>query len=282
MAPAVSWKSWCWLAGEIRPFRGGVPLSDRGFRYGQHLFESIAIRRATPLLAAEHLEILAASAKTHGVPFSRSLGAKLWNFLNHAVLANGMLRIYLTAGSGAPASPIKDPGCYLTWEPAHFPTLEELTKGITITLLGKRFIGEGWGVKSGNYTPHIEALQAARKAGAQEGIVCDAQGRIISCAMGTLLLWIPDTRSGNKPLLCTPSPAVGARSGAVLKWVKRRTPLVEKELRVDDLGRASALAITNSRLGVMPVASLDGRQLSDPSPARALADDYLHDLLGTP
>jgi len=282
MATSPSWRSWRWINGGIRPFKGGLPLSDRGFRYGQHLFESIAIRGGAALLAAEHLAILTASAKIYGIPFPRSLVAKLRDFLKDVSLANGMLRLYLTAGPGAPASPITKPGLYLTWESAHFPTQRESEKGYDVVLLKKPFLGEGWGVKSGNYIPHIETLRSAREAGAQEAIVCDQEGRIISCAMGNLLLWIPGSRSENEPLLCTPSPAVGARPGAVLKWVQRQAPVVERELHVTDLLRASALAITNSRLGIMPVTTLDGRQLSDPAPARALAENYLYDLLGTP
>ena len=270
------------MDGEIRPFRGGLPLSDRGFRYGQHLFESIAIRRGIPLLDSEHLALLAVSAKTYGIPCSRSLTAKLRDFLNQAALADGMLRIYLTAGPGAPASVITDPGCYLTWEPVHFPTMKELTKGISLTLLDKRSFGEGWGLKSGNYASHVEALLASRQAGAQEGIVCDEQGRIISCAMGNLLIWIQDSKLKKRPILCTPSKRSGAREGVVLGWVRRHVPVMERELKASDLRHATALAVTNSRLGIMPVAMLDGRQLSDPSPARALANEYLNDLLGTP
>ena len=282
MVSAESWRSWCWKDGEIRPFRGGLPLSDRGFRYGQHLFESIAIRGRTPLLAAEHLEILSSSAKARGIPLSRALVTRVRAFLSALTLGDGMLRLYLTAGAGAPGAPIREPGFYITCEPVHFPTWKEIEMGYDIVLLKKPFRGEGWGVKCGNYIPHIEALQKAREAGAQEGIVCDEKGRIISCAMSNLLLWMPDSKSKTGPVLCTPPSALGARSGAVLKWVQRQSPVVEKELRVADLRRATALAVTNSRLGIMPVATLDGRQLPDPTPARILADDYFHDLLGTP
>ena len=190
MAASPSWRSWRWIDGGIRPFRGGLPLSDRGFRYGQHLFESIAVRGGAALLAAEHLAILTASAKTYGIPFPGSLAAKLRDFLKTVSPADGMLRIYLTAGPGAPASPITKPGLYLTWEPAHFPTKRETEKGYDGVLLMKPFPGEGWGVKSGNYSSHVEALRSAREAGGQEGVVRDPKGRIISCTMGNLLLKI--------------------------------------------------------------------------------------------
>lgn len=283
MTPRNELFAWCWEEDEIRPCTGGIPLSDRGFRYGQHLFESIAVRHGAPLLASDHLALLAASATAHGFPFPRSLSTRLRAFLNTVSLGDGMLRIYLTAGPGAPAAPIKQAGCYLTWEPTPFPTLREVEKGYALTLLKKPYLGEGWGIKSGNYAPHLEAVQTARDAGADEGIICDGKGRILSCAMGNLIVWMSSPKSGKDLVLFTPSSVIGVRIGAVLKWVSRQTQLVEQELQMTDLRRARALAITNSRLGVMPVATLDGRSLPEISNSRELAQHYLyaHGLLGS-
>jgi len=270
--------AWHWDGAKILPFDGGVPLSDRGFRYGQHVFESIAIRQGVTLLAKEHLEILKISAKQLGIPCSRTLLASLRSFLASESFPDGMLRLYVTAGPGAPGSPVKKPSCYLAWSEAEFPTPAEMKKGMTLTLLKKSFPGEGWGVKSGNYAAHLEAFQLAWDAGADEGIVCNEQGRIISCAMGNLLLWLPDKKK--QTTLCTPSPTLGARSGAVLNWVQRQTAVEERVLKSFDLRRAVALAVTNSRLGVMPVRMLDGKNLSYPDLSLTLAYDYLqaHDL----
>jgi branched-subunit amino acid aminotransferase/4-amino-4-deoxychorismate lyase len=82
-------------------------------------------------------------------------------------------------------------------------------------------------------------------------------------------------------VLCTPALKLGARSGAVLGWVRRHTKVVEKELNRSDLRRATAMAVTNSRLGVMPVASLDGRNIEN-SLSHDIALTYLrsHGLLG--
>ncbi len=275
--------SWRWEGGELRSFQGGLPLSDRGFRYGQHLFESIAIRYGVALLAAEHLALLASSAREHGYPFSRSLMAALRSFTHSVTLGDGMLRIFLTAGSGAPASLIREPGCYLTWEPSAFPTLREIEKGYAVTLLKKPYMGDGWGIKCGNYAAHLNALQTARSSGAEEGIIHDAKGRLLSCAMGNLIVWMASPKSGNELIPYTPSKSLGVRRGAVLRWVSRQTRLAECELRISDLRRARALAVTNSRLGVMPVATLDGRNFSDLSSGRVLAQHYMysHGLLGS-
>jgi len=276
---SANFRAWRWDGAEIVPHRAGVPLNDRGFRYGQHLFESIAVRKGAALLAREHLELLATSAKQKGIPFTRNLATMLRKFVNGITVSDGMLRIYLTAGEGAPASPVRTPGLYLSWEQAHFPTWDELQKGMELTILKKPFSGDGWGIKCGNYEAHLTAMASARATGAGEGIVLDAVGRVISCTMGNLLAWLPG-RSGTT--LVTPPQDRGSRAGALLDWVKRHQDVVERDLRPADLQRAAALAVTNSRLGVMPVARLERKKLPAPHFALELSQNYLraHGLLG--
>ena len=270
--------AWRWEGGRISPHRGGVPLDDRGFRYGLHLFESVAVRDGIILLGPEHLGLLTETAARNGFPFPRPLASALRSFFKGLKLADGMLRIYLTGGPGAPGSPILNPGCFLTWEETRFPTQEELAKGCSLVSLKEPIAAIGWGEKSGNYAAHLNALSSARAAGADEGVIFDQKGRSISCAMGNLLVWLP-SRPGM--LLCTPAPKLGARTGAVLGWVRRHEKVFEEELSRTDLRRATAMAVTNSRLGVMPVTSLDGKNL-DVSAPHALSLAYLrsHGLLG--
>lgn len=280
--PAV--RFWRWENGMIRSCRGELSLADRGFRYGQHVFESIAVRGGAVLLGAEHLRLLTESARRHGIPCSRELLGSLRSFLASAKLGDGILRIYLTAGTGAPGSPVVLPGFHLAWEACPFPLREDLERGYALSMLKKTVAGPGWGQKNGNYALHLSALQEARESGCDEGVVRDARGRIVSCAMGNLLVWLPMAKHGEGTVLCTPSHDCGPRPGAVLGWVKRRAGAVERDLRASDLRRAVALAVTNSRIGVMPVASLDGRKLPRTALALALAQRYLsrHGLHGTP
>ena len=276
----AAFRTWRLEGSCVVPHRVGVALSDRGFRYGEHFFESLAVRDGKVLLLGEHLTNLSEAASASGWPFPKAIRTVLRSFCASARLPDGMIRIYLTAGDGAPGAPVTKPECYLSWEGTRFPSEQDLSKGIGLVVLKQPITGDvwrtGWGVKSGNYLPHLEVLRAARAAGADEGIVLDDKRRVVSCSMGNLLVWLPSRRG---PLLRTPSR--GARSGAVLGWVRQHTAVSDRLLGLSDLRRAVALAVTNSRLGVMPVASLDGKPVADPSPATELAFAYLrfHGLL---
>ena len=273
-------RSWRLEGSCIVPCRGGIPLSDRGFRYGQHFFESMAVREGKVLLLAEHLANLDEAASAAEWPFPKKIRTAIRSFYATKRLHDGMLRIYLTAGVGAPGAPVTNPECYLSWEETSFPSEADLSKGISLVVLSQPITGDdwgpGWGVKSGNYLPHLEALQVARANGADEGIALDHKGHVLSCTMGNLLVWLPSRRG---QLLCTP--ARGSRSGAVLAWVRQNVAVTDRLLRLSDLRRAVALAVTNSRLGIMPVASLDGKALAGSSTATELAFSYLrsHGLL---
>lgn len=266
----VALRSWRLEGSTVVPHRGGVPLSDRGFRYGEHLFESLAVRDGNVLLAGEHLDNLCVAVSSAGWPFPRTIRTAFRSFCAKTRLPDGMLRIYLTAGAGAPGAPVTKSECYLTWEHTPFPSEKDLVRGIALVSLKHPVAREGWGVKSGNYLTHLEALRRARAAGADEGIVFDDKGRAVSCAMGNLLVWLP---SGKGLSLCTPSS--GARPGAVLSWVRQNAIVKDRSLGAADLRRAVAIAVTNSRIGVMPVASLEGKPVSDPTPALKLAFSYL-------
>jgi branched-subunit amino acid aminotransferase/4-amino-4-deoxychorismate lyase len=205
----------------------------------------------------------------------------LRDFLDSVSLQDGMLRIYLTAGSGAPAAPAMRPGCYLAWEKTRFPTEAEIGRGISLAQVENTIAGREWGQKCGNYAAHVSAMEEARESGCEEGIIFDSAGRVVSCAMGNLLVWLPG-KSGVR--IVTPPSNLGARPGTVLGWVRKHLRVLDLDLRAGDLRRAVAMAVTNSRIGVMPVSSVDGRRLPHQSLALELAHDYLrsHDLLRSP
>lgn len=276
--PRDSFRCWHWDGTEIVPLRGGIPLSDRGFRYGDHLFESVALRGGQVLLAHEHLSLLRSAAARNGFPFAKAMPPALNRFFRGkaSALPDGMIRIYLTAGPGGPGAPVRSPSCFVSWEATRFPTLQDLDRGYALVTL-KGCAGESlipWGEKSGNYLAHCTALRMAREAGADEALVTDTRGRAISAAMGNLLVWMREERGARdqgEVRLFTPASTSGARSGAVLGWVRSRLDVIERDLTARDLSKAVAMAVTNSRIGVMPVSALDDRALPDPSLSRELA-----------
>ena len=91
-------------------FREGacIPVTDRGFRYGMSVFETLAVRQGRILFLDQHLAALKIACAAAGF---RADGTEALSALEG--LADGMLRIYVTAGDGtATASTRRKPdGC---------------------------------------------------------------------------------------------------------------------------------------------------------------------------
>ncbi len=258
----------------------GVPLSDRGFRYGQHLFETIAIRNGHALFAEEHCERLTTAAEKFHFAFEPAWQQGLRDFLKNIHLNDGMLRLFLTAGDGGIDAPMKTTRLFAFWEETLFPAPEELSRGIALVSLEHPIGNNYWGVKNGNYWEHVCALKEAHRVDAQEGLVFDADDFLISGAMANLFVWLEDPTDTTKNIFATPPCVRGAREGVVRARVLARIfpQCLERDISRTDLLNARAMAVTNSRLGVMPVSKLDGKSFPDFSLSLQLAHEYVKNL----
>ncbi|MCS7009415.1 MAG: hypothetical protein NZL93_05710, partial [Chthoniobacterales bacterium] len=94
--------------GELKP-AGGVPVSDRGFRYGQHFFETIAVKGGRWGFYQEHLQILQRSGGAAGFVVREEDWAVVEKAPEHPLFRGnpqeGVVRLFWTAGDGGPADP---------------------------------------------------------------------------------------------------------------------------------------------------------------------------------
>jgi branched-subunit amino acid aminotransferase/4-amino-4-deoxychorismate lyase len=213
----------------------GLPLTDRGFRYGMSIFETIGLREHTPLLLDAHLAKLSGSAAA--AKFQPPTG---WKEVVRAQLlappiSEGVARIYITAGDRDGA----ESRVALIFEEMPIPTMLGSAHAATVEFTPATPFG-----KTGCYWPHF----LARPASGEEAILCAPDGRLLGGAMTNLFL----VRDGR---LLTPREPV--RRGIVREWIGGE----ETDLTRDDLAKADAAFLTNSRLGLLPLTHIDGRKL---------------------
>lgn len=256
-------KTWVFCAGE---WREGMELSvtDRGMRYGMAFFETIAICAGQPLMVDEHLEIFFDTLrKWKWLRPEWPIAAR--NFLRKKNFpGDGMVRLYATAGPGAPLAPVEAPQLFAVWSPCDFPTVQQVDDGVAVSL-GAAPLASLWlGLKSACYWPRIEALRAARQKGCDEALLLDTAGRLVSACMANVFVKLGDE-------WITPSCTTGARAGAVRRWMLAQPHTREGKLYRKDLARVEEICITNSRLGVMPVRCVEGRPLPSMKSGQSLA-----------
>jgi branched-subunit amino acid aminotransferase/4-amino-4-deoxychorismate lyase len=110
--------------------------------------------------------------------------------------------------------------------------------------------------------PHFErAAEAARRAGVEEAILFDAQGRLVEGTRTNLLLVL---EGGT---LVTPPLSRGAVAGIARELVFERLPaLMERDVDRDAVSRAREFIATNAVRGAVPIVQLDGRPIADGQP----------------
>jgi branched-chain amino acid aminotransferase len=128
----------------------------------------------------------------------------------------------------------------------------------------------GW--KTGNYWQNLRALQSARREGFEEAAVAGVDGSVLGAATGNLFV-VKDRR------LLTPPVASGARPGVVRAWVIEQAGAQEFPLTFEDLLSAEEIFLTNSRLGIATVRSVESVPLATTAFAQALASDYREQVL---
>lgn len=256
--------TWAWENHALVPCEG-LPLWDRGFRFGMSVFETIAVRGGHPLFLREHLESLKHACNTSGF----GAAAEKLETLDCLLAApgakgpEGILRVYVTAGKGSPTDLITDPRCYLLWEPQRF----DLKQSYKLQLCPTAYQPMFGGLKTANYWVNINAFSVAKDNGCDEALLFSHKGTLISASMANVFVVINGA-------LHTPAATCGAREGIVRRWVLKVRDVQTGSFTRAHIEAADEIFLTNSRIGIMPVSQVGDRLLPSHTIATMLRKEY--------
>lgn len=225
------------------------------------VFETVAALTGRLLFLEQHLDRLARAASDRGWQ-----NAQLPVSAPPIAEATGVLRLYLSAGPGGICDPLSG-SCVSLFEECAVGT--DCPPARVITSSAPYLPGPG-GWKTGNYWQNVDALVAARARGADDALLFNPAGCLVSASMGNVFF---EVDGGWK----TPALETGARDGVVRAWVMENLPVEESLLDADSVARATSGFLTNSRVGIRPIGELDGRSLQ--TGASGLQRIYRDDVL---
>ena len=178
--------------GRVTPPESAVvPALDRGFLYGDSVYEVLWWHRGTPIQAAEHLSRLRESARRIYMDVRES-DAALHRAIDGAIAAAGVLpaedayvRLVVTRGEGPLGLPF-DPArlaqnVVVIVAPVHRPTAAEWAQGVRVALVDRLRVSVKAldpGAKTGNYMNNLLALHEARARGADDAVLLNDQGEV--------------------------------------------------------------------------------------------------------
>ena len=254
-----------YIDGEVRsPEEAKVSVFDRGFLYGDSVYETIGTAHGRLFAARAHLDRLERSASRIGLspPPRAQIEAAVAATVAAAGNAESRVRVMLTRGVGQldldPAS-AGDTRLIIIVMPLGAPTAEMLEKGVSVAMVSvERNSPQAMdpAVKSGNYLNNVLALgEARRRSGAYEAILCGGDGSVAEGASSNIFAVV-----GGE--VRTPPLAVGILDGITRAQVialcrQNGIPVAERRMSPEELRRADEAFLTSATRGVLPVTRVD-------------------------
>jgi branched-chain amino acid aminotransferase len=268
----------------MRPEQATVSVFDRGFLYGDSVFETMRAYRGVVLDLDAHLERLRISANALAMVLSAdaaTLKAEVQLGTKLAGPGDWMVRVISTRGLGPialdPATASGGSRIVMVL-PLSVPPPERYERGIVASILPK--FGPGrWGVenapKSGNYLHAVMATRTLRELGADEALFIDSEGNVVEGATSNLF-WVARGSLRTPP----PHPQIlaGIAQRAVLECAQELGFRVELQApSPSELLGADEVFISSSLREMLAVVAIDGAPIGQGVPGpyyRRLLDRY--------
>ena len=254
-----------WMNGALLPAEEArIDPRDRGFTLGDGLFETLVAENGHPVDLAQHLERMAHGATVLELPLPVE-ATEIATAISQVLEVNGFLsgraalRVTVSRGVGSRGllMPL-DPTPNVVITAGAFPPIPAHLDAATVPI--RRNEGSPLSrIKSLNYLDNVLAQQQAQAAGAQEALMLNNRDRVAGFARGNLFALIGER-------WVTPPLADGVLDGItrarILKNGKKAgLDVAESTLERADFTSVSALFISNSLLGCVPIARLDGQEM---------------------
>jgi len=241
-----------------------VSVFDHGFLYGDGIYETLRAYGGRIFMLPQHLARLQRSAKLIGLEIpipDKDWPALLADAIARNRLSDAYLRITVSRGTGEIGL---DPGLCprptvvviaKPFQSYPAPLFKEGVSLITTSVHRNLATALSPQIKSLNFLNNILAKQEATKAGAFDGVMLNAEGRLTECTTSNVFFVQHGT-------LCTPSVACGILDGitrdVVLTLAKEQGIKTEESAYTPEaLRQADECFLTNTTMEIMPVRDVD-------------------------
>src|SRR6185369_2119254 len=260
------------IDGRLLPAESAqVSVFDRGFLYGDSVFESLRSYHGVPFALDEHLARLKRSAERIAIELPVGLDTLRSEMLAAHATPDSYLRLTLTRGTGRSLG--LDPE--LADQPLRVilvtdlapPPAEIYELGISAITHRVERPGDVAGVadaKIGNYLVAIMAMRAARALGAREALIEDRHGDVLEGATSNFFAVFSGVLQ------------TAPQSAAILPGITREHVLSlarARDLKVDlrpitrlSLASADEAFVTSSIRELVPIVSIDGLPVGNGTP----------------
>ncbi len=228
-------------------------VSNRGFRYGDGLFETVRVEDGQAMLLSKHFDRLeqGCAALDISCPDLQWISQQI---VTKATGKSGVARVFVTAESTS-----TDVGYFRGQSPA--PALVEVAfeSGLPtgapdlVVLLCELRLAEQPALAGLKHRNRLEQILAGREVtsyGLDEGLVFDQDGRLVEAIHSNVL--VLDDAGWHTPRLDRCGVA-----GVGLDWVRSQCQVTVESLSLSDVKQARSIALVNAVRGLQAVQTIE-------------------------
>jgi D-alanine transaminase len=262
------------LNGEIMPIdEAKVPIWDRGFLFGDSVYEVFRLYDGRCWLEEEHVARLARSLKEMEFPHVdlEALMERVRRTTEVSRVREGTAYIQITRGVAprlhAFPNPPVPPTELIVIRPYDDASTARLRATGVAVISRPDLRWKRCDVKSTNLLANVIANEAAHNAGCYEALLVDDEG-FVTEATHSSVLWVRDGVMEGTPE--GPGILPGTTRLLALKLSRAvELPFAESRVTLDDLIGANEVLLLGTTIGVLPIVTIDGRTVGDGTPGPA-------------
>ncbi|HTS17192.1 MAG TPA: aminotransferase class IV [Verrucomicrobiae bacterium] len=243
-----------------------VSIFDRGFLYGDGVFETMRVYQSRIFRVFEHVTRLVSGITLLGIELEESSGflrGVCEEIVRHNKVIDGMVRIYVTRGLGNIGLSAKKTGRPTVIAVAQERQFSTEADALRLVLASLRVDSDSrlTRVKSANRLCYLLAKQEAEQRMADDAILLNNANHAVELTASNLFLY----REGK---LVTPPLVDGALPGitraiVLTLAVQAGIDTAESSIELDTLRHAEESFATNSLFEISPIAMIEGHQMSE-------------------
>jgi len=258
----------------VQAERAKVSAFDRGFSYGDGLFETLRAYSGWVFGLDRHLRRLGRGTTQIGLQFDGDVGR--WRRVMSRLLrrnglmdADSSLRLTVTRGVDVlgtllPPEAPSSPTLFLIARPVEEAIAERQQVGIGVVTIQWGDPFNPFGIKSLGYLYHMLAMVRAREQGAHEALFVASDGSVVEGATSNVFC----VANG---VLTTPPEDAGLLPGITREVVvelarKEGLDVREAPLPLEELLASDEAFLTGSVKEVMPLIAIDGKRIGSGNP----------------
>jgi D-alanine transaminase len=247
-----------------------VSIWDRGFLFGDSVYEVCRIYDGRCWLESNHLDRLKRSLNELDFPpyDVDRLVERIYRTIRASFVKEGLVYVQITRGVAPrthtfPDPPVEPTEVIIVRPYDDAPTAARRASGVPVVshpdLRWKRC-----DIKSTNLLANVLAIETARRAGAFEAVLVDADG-FVTEATHTSLLWVRNGRLEGTPE--GPEILIGTTRHLALRLAADiNVPFAEARITLNELQAADEAILVGTTTEILPVSTVDGRAIGTGKP----------------